>query len=232
MHRPRKVVVRLACVSRTYGSGAAAVTALEDVSMELLSGEFVALAGPSGSGKTTLLSLIAGLDAPSAGQVDVDGQPLAHLSDAELSRLRLRRLGIVFQNFSLVPVLSAAENVEFPLLFRPEIAPADRRQRTARALERVGVSAAARRRPHELSAGERQRVGIARAIAGSPAMVIADEPTANLDRDSGTAVIHLLREINRERGTTCLYATHDTRLIGLADRVISLREGRSRECVA
>ena len=212
-------------VSRVYGAGAARSVALDSVSLRVERGEFVAIAGPSGSGKTTLLNLVAGIDAPTSGRIEVDGRDLSRLTGDELADFRMGRVGFVFQQFSLIPVLTAAENVELPLLFRARSGH-ERRGAALAALERVGLSAKAGRRPAELSGGEQQRVAVARAVAGNPEIVLADEPTANLDHETGAAVIALLRELNRERGTTFLYATHDPELVGLAGRVVTLRDGR------
>jgi putative ABC transport system ATP-binding protein len=158
--------------------------------------------------------------------VAIDGRPLAGTSESARAELRLTRIGFVFQQFNLVPVLDAAENVELPLLFRRDLAASDRRQRVERALDRVGLASKAGRRPSELSGGEQQRVAIARALAGAPALVLADEPTANLDHETGAAVVELMHELNRRDGTTFLYSTHDPELIRLAGRVIRLRDGR------
>ena len=219
-------MIRLESVSRVFASGAARVAALEEVNLHVAPGEFVAVAGPSGSGKTSLLNLIGALDSPTAGRVRLEGQDLASLSERRLARLRLERVGFVFQNFNLVPVLSAAENVELPLMFRPGLSAERRHEAASRALERVGLADKQRRRPHQLSGGEQQRVAVARALAGSPVVVLADEPTANLDHTTGAAVIELMHEHNRKSKTTFLYATHDPELIRLADRVIGLRDGR------
>jgi putative ABC transport system ATP-binding protein len=224
-------LIRLEGVSRRFGSGAARTTALEDVRLEIGSGEFVAVAGPSGSGKTTLLNLIGALDRPSAGRVWVDGRALAELDDEAQARLRLQRLGFVFQRFNLIPVLTAGENVELPLLFRG-LPAHERGRRVAGALERVGLAGRRDRRPGALSAGEQQRVAIARAVAGEPALLLADEPTASLDHENGAAVIELLHGLSRERGVTVLYATHDPELIALAGRVVRLRDGRVVEPAA
>jgi len=224
--------IRLEQVGRTYGAGEATRRVLGDVTFTVPARAFVAIAGPSGSGKTTLLSIVAGLDTPSAGRVWVNGRDIYRLREAELSAFRLRSIGFVFQDFSLIPVLSAAENVAFPLLFRSEIAAGARRSRVMAVLEQVGLGGKEGRRPHELSAGERQRVVLARALAGDPAILIADEPTAQLDEGGGEAIIHLMRTLNGERGTTCLYATHDPRLIALADSTLRLRNGLCEERVA
>ena len=186
----------------------------------------MAIAGPSGSGKSTLLNLVAGIDAPTSGRIEIDGHDLARLGPRDLADFRLARIGFVFQQFSLIPVLTAAENVELPLLFRKGVAAAERARAVIAALQRVGLADKARRRPGELSGGEQQRVAVARAVAGKPEIVLADEPTANLDHETGGAIVALLRELNRERGTTFLYASHDPELVGLADRVVTLRDGQ------
>ena len=216
----------LTSVSRVYGTGAQQSLALDGVSLRVARGEFVAIAGPSGSGKTTLLNLVGGLDSPSSGSVTIDGRDLNRLTPSDLADLRLEKIGFVFQQFSLVPVLTAGENVELPLLFRKGLDAVSRKRQVTAALLRVGLAGKAHRRPSELSGGEQQRVAVARAVAGEPEIVLADEPTANLDQASGGAVFALLRELNRERGTTFLYATHDPELVRLAGRVVTLRDGR------
>jgi putative ABC transport system ATP-binding protein len=218
-------LIHLDAVGKVYGSGPARAVALDGISMGVAPGQFVAVAGPSGSGKTSLLNLIGGLDEPTSGSVSIDGKRLRDLSEDERADLRLSTVGFVFQHFNLIPVLSAAENVELPLLFR-RLGAADRRRRVTRALERVGLGDKRERRPAELSGGELQRVAVARALAGEPAIVLADEPTANLDHETGRGVIGLMHELNRENRTTFLYASHDPELIRLADRVIRLRDGR------
>jgi putative ABC transport system ATP-binding protein len=219
-------LVRLDGVTKAFGSGASRTVAVDRVSLAIDRGEFVAVAGPSGSGKTTLLHLVGALDEPDAGEVTIDGSSLSGLGETERAGLRLARIGFVFQQFNLVPVLDAAENVELPLLFRRDLAPSERRRRAAGALDRVGLGAKGDRRPSELSGGEQQRVAIARALAGGPALVLADEPTANLDHDTGAAVVELMHELNRRDGTTFLYSTHDPELMRLAGRVVRMRDGR------
>ncbi len=216
----------LTSVSRVYGAGAQQSLALHDVSLRIGRGEFVAIAGPSGSGKTTLLNLVGGIDTPTSGRIEIDGRDLSGLAPFELADFRLEKLGFVFQQFSLIPVLTAAENVALPLLFRKDLAPLARKSAVISALDRVGLAGKQDRRPAELSGGEQQRVAVARAVAGHPEIVLADEPTANLDHETGGAVVALLLELNRERGTTFLYATHNPELVGLAGRVVTLRDGR------
>ena len=222
----------LTSVSRVYGAGAQRSVALNDVSLQVGRGELVAIAGPSGSGKTTLLGLVGGIDAPTSGRISVDGRELSGLTPADLADFRLKKIGFVFQQFSLIPVLTAAENVELPLLFRKGMTAAERKRAVVSTLARVGLADKANRRPAELSGGEQQRVAVARAVAGNPEIVLADEPTANLDHETGGAVVELLLELNRERGTTFLYATHDPELVGLAGRVVTLRDGRVKGDVA
>jgi putative ABC transport system ATP-binding protein len=211
---------------REFGAGAAKVVALHDVDLQVREGEFVAVAGPSGSGKTSLLNLIGAIDRPTSGRVCVGGHDLASLDENRLAEFRLRSVGLIFQQFNLIPVLTAAENVEMPLLFHAGLARKERMTRVTEQLERVGLADKAGRRPSELSGGEQQRVAIARALAGRPSIVLADEPTANLDHATGDAVIRLMHRLNRDHGTTFLYATHDSELIALADRVVRLRDGR------
>jgi putative ABC transport system ATP-binding protein len=182
--------------------------------------------GPSGSGKTTLLNILGTLDRPTSGSIRIEGCDLGGAGESELAGIRLRRIGFVFQDFNLIPVLSAAENVEFPLLFRREFDSRRRKARTAEILDRVQLTAKKDNRPDQLSRGECQRLALARALAGDPSIVLADEPTANLDQDTGATVIGLMRQLNRERDITFLYATHEPRLLALADSVLHLHDGR------
>jgi putative ABC transport system ATP-binding protein len=219
-------LIDLLSVGKVYGEGPGRTVALDDVTLRIEAGQFVAVAGPSGSGKTTLLNLIGAIDEPTSGSVRIDSHLLRDLTETERADLRLRRIGFIFQNFNLVPVLTAEENVELPLLFHKSMASRERRRRVGEALDRVGLASRRDRRPGELSGGERQRVAVARALAAQPAIVLADEPTASLDHETGGAVIDLMHALNRERGATFLYATHDPELIRLADRVVTLRDGR------
>ncbi|MFJ2773168.1 ABC transporter ATP-binding protein [Streptomyces sp. NPDC087300] len=209
---------------RTYGSGAAAVHALRGVSFTVPRGELVALKGRSGSGKTTLLNLVGGLDTPDAGKISVDGLELAGLGENGLLELRRDRVGFIFQSFGLIPILSAAENVGVPLRLR-KTDPREREERVALLLALVGLADHAEQRPGELSGGQQQRVAIARALANKPALLIADEPTGQLDAETGLAVMELLRAVVRSEGVTALVATHDATLLGLADRVLELGDG-------
>ena len=211
-------------LTKTYRLGTQTVTALAEVSLTVHAGEFMAVAGPSGSGKTTLLNLIGCLDTPTSGEIAIDGEPVARLSSTRRADLRARKLGFIFQTFNLIPVLTAWENVEYPLLIHRrggEIGP-----RVRRALEQVGLAERARHRPPELSGGQQQRVAIARALVTEPALVLADEPTANLDSATGREIVDLMRRLNRERGTTFVFSTHDPRIMAAADRVVQISDGR------
>jgi putative ABC transport system ATP-binding protein len=210
---------------RTYGSGATAVHALRGVSFTVPRGELIALKGRSGSGKTTVLNLVGGLDSPDGGTIRLDGTDLASLGDDELLALRRDRIGFVFQSFGLIPILTAAENVAVPMRLR-RAERREREERTALLLALVGLDAQAAQRPGELSGGQQQRVAIARALANRPALLVADEPTGQLDAETGRSVMELLRAVVRSEGVTALVATHDAPLIELADRVLELRDGR------
>ena len=211
-------------VSKTYRLGEVMVTALAGVSLAVKAGEFLAVAGPSGSGKTTLLNLIGCLDTPSSGEIAIDGEAIGGLSAGRRADLRARKLGFVFQTFNLIPVLTAWENVEYPLLLQRRRA--DVAARVQAALEHVGLADRARHRPTELSGGQQQRVAIARALVTEPALVLADEPTANLDSRTGHEIVELMRRLNRERGTTFVFSTHDPRIVNAADRVLEISDGR------
>ncbi|MGH8180643.1 MAG: ABC transporter ATP-binding protein [Steroidobacteraceae bacterium] len=217
-------MVRLREVTRTYRSGSLDAPALRGISLEIPSHCFSVVIGASGSGKTTLLNIIGCIDAPTTGAVEVCGQDIAALSDDTVSDFRADNIGFIFQTFSLVPVLSAYENVEFPLLLIGMPA-AERRRRTLEMLEAVGLAAQARQRPNELSGGQRQRVAIARALVKEPQLVLADEPTANLDSATGASIIALMREVQRQSRTTFIFATHDTQLMSHADETFVIRDG-------
>ncbi|MFI1373737.1 ABC transporter ATP-binding protein [Streptomyces longwoodensis] len=221
-------MVRIEDVHKSYGAGAAAVHALRGVSLEIPRGELVALKGRSGSGKTTLLNIVGGLDAPDRGRVLVDGLDLAELGEDGLLALRRDRVGFVFQSFGLIPILSAAENVGVPLRMR-RADPREREERVELLLSLVGLADHAGQRPDELSGGQQQRVAIARALANNPSLLIADEPTGQLDADTGHAVMELLRAVVRSEGVTALVATHDATLLDLADRVLELSDGEIAE---
>jgi putative ABC transport system ATP-binding protein len=211
-------------VSKSYRLGASAVPAVRDVSLSVRTGELVALAGPSGSGKSTLLHLIGCLDRPDSGEIRLGDLRVSHLPPRRLAAIRRDRLGFVFQTFNLVPVLTARENVEYPLLLGTA-SRADRRARVDELLEQVGLADKHGRRPRELSGGERQRVAIARALVNRPALVLADEPTANLDSATGGAVLDLMDDLREHMGVAFLFASHDPRLLERMDRVVHLRDG-------
>jgi putative ABC transport system ATP-binding protein len=221
-------IVSVRGLVRQYEQAGQTVRALDGVDLEVAAGEFTALMGPSGSGKTTLLNAIGGLDRPDAGEVVVDGVSLTGLGKTALSDLRLHRIGFIFQSYNLVPVLTAYENAEFVLLLQG-VAPAERRARVLATLDAVGLTGLADRYPGELSGGQQQRVAVARAIAGRPALVLADEPTANLDSKTGAALIALMRDLNQTQGVTFLFATHDPKVQAAATRVVTLVDGRIAE---
>ncbi|MEV6108030.1 ABC transporter ATP-binding protein [Streptomyces sp. NPDC051940] len=212
-------------VRRTYGSGSTAVHALRGVSFSVRRGELVALKGRSGSGKTTLLNIVGGLDSPDGGSIVIDGTDLGGLGESGLLELRRDRIGFVFQSFGLIPILTAAENVGVPLRLR-RTDPRERDARVRLLLSLVGLAEHAEQRPGELSGGQQQRVAIARALANKPALIIADEPTGQLDADTGHAVMELLRAVVRSEGVTAVVATHDAALLDLADRVLELVDGQ------
>ncbi|MFJ1652229.1 ABC transporter ATP-binding protein [Streptomyces sp. NPDC088337] len=220
-----ETMVRVEDVHKSYGQGEAAVHALRGVSFEVPRGELVALKGRSGSGKTTLLNIVGGLDEPDRGRVHVDGRDLSELGEEGLLALRRDHVGFVFQSFGLIPILTAAENVGVPMRLR-RADPRVREERVELLLSLVGLADHARQRPGELSGGQQQRVAIARALANEPALLIADEPTGQLDAETGHAVMELLRAVVRSEQVTALVATHDATLLDLADRVLELRDGK------
>ena len=217
-------VVECTSVSRTYQDDAVPVHALRGVDFTLRAGEFVSLAGPSGSGKSTLLHVIGGLDRPDEGTITVDGEDVTALGDSELADLRLRKIGFVFQAYNLIPVLSARENVEFIMQLQGVDA-AERGERALGTLDSLGMRDLADRRPGEMSGGQQQRVAIARAIVTNPALLLADEPSANLDTGTTGELLELLKRLNKERGVTILTATHDPMVMGYATRQVHLRDG-------
>ena len=211
-------------VSKTYRTAAGSVAALQDVSLEIAAGDFLAVMGPSGSGKTTLLNCLSGLDDIDGGSVFLQGTEIHSLSDAKRSRNRAEQMGFIFQSFNLIPVFSAAENVEMPLLLAG-VSPSEARRRAETTLDRVGLGHRRNHRPNQLSGGEQQRVTIARALAGRPAIVWADEPTGNLDTETADSVMKLLRDLNHD-GLTLILVTHDSAIGSNARRLIRLRAGR------
>ena len=212
-------------LTRQYKQGDHIVHALRGVDLDIEPGEFTVLMGPSGSGKTTLLNLIGALDLPTAGTVNIDGNNLADLKAGKRSDLRLQRLGFVFQSYNLIPVLTAYENADFVLMLRG-VPAAERKQRVMETFKAVGLDGLENRRPNELSGGQQQRVAVARAIVGQPALVLADEPTANLDSKTSGTLIDLMKQLNEEQGVTFLFATHDPSVMAAAKRVIRLVDGK------
>jgi len=223
-------VLQVKNLTKIYKVDSVETPALRGVNLEVGQGEFAALAGPSGSGKTTLLNLIGGLDHPTSGQVWLGQQRIDGLSKAQLANLRLWNLGFVFQAYNLIPVLSALENAAFVLELRGE-SPAEREAKARAALETLGMGEFADRRPNQLSGGQQQRVAVARALAAKPKIILADEPTANLDSKTGIALIEHMRALNREQGMTFLFSSHDPRLLEHVDRVVYLEDGRVRGAV-
>jgi putative ABC transport system ATP-binding protein len=218
-------IVSIESVTKEYPLGKLTVTALDEVDLEIGRGEFTTIAGPSGSGKTTLLNLIGCIDVPTRGSVRVDGQVTSELSDSELTELRLHKLGFIFQSFNLVPVLDVFQNVEFPLLLQGSLDREARRERVETIVHRVGLADQIGQRPNELSGGQRQRVAIARALVTRPEIVLADEPTANLDSATGASIIELMEELNEVEETTFIFSTHDPSVMEKARRIVELVDG-------
>jgi putative ABC transport system ATP-binding protein len=216
-------ILRCQSLSRTYRSGSRDLTVLKDITFDVSPGEFLAILGPSGSGKTTLLGLLAGLDLPSSGTVHLDGQQLGSMSEDERARLRVEKIGFVFQSFQLMPTLTAQENVQVPLELRGE---SEARTRARDLLNRVGLSGREHHYPVQLSGGEQQRVALARAFSTGPKILFADEPTGNLDASTGATIIELMGGLNNDQGTTLILVTHDLELAARARRTIRLADGR------
>jgi putative ABC transport system ATP-binding protein len=217
--------IRAVNLTRTYQVGETTVQALRSVNLRVGKGQFVALVGPSGSGKSTLLNLVGGLDHPTSGQLWVDGEELSASKEKALTEHRRRRVGFVFQSFNLLPRLTAVENVALPLMF-VGVSERDRIERAGQFLDQVGLSGRLDHRPTQLSGGEQQRVAIARALVNHPAIILADEPTGNIDTATGAEIMALLRRLNREQGVTLLLVTHDPEAASFADRIIQLRDGQ------
>ena len=218
-------LVKVEQVSKQYQQDSIVVDALDGVDLGVESGEFMSLVGPSGSGKTTLLNVIGGLDAPTGGKIWIRGQEIGRLSKSQLSRLRLREIGFIFQEYNLIPVLSAVENVEYVMLLQG-VPDKERRERAESVLGEVGLDNYVHRRPSQLSGGQQQRVAVARAIASRPAIVLADEPTANLDSGTGGALLDLMRDLNERHKTTFVFSTHDPMVMERARRIVTLRDGK------
>jgi putative ABC transport system ATP-binding protein len=220
-------IVSVQEVSKNYTLGTFVVHALRKVSLDVEAGEFLAIAGPSGSGKTTLLNLIGCVDTPTGGKVAIAGQPTGSMSERQLTRLRLHTIGFIFQTFNLIPVLSARENVEFPLLLmkKEHLSKREIRERAEKAIEEVGLKDQIEQRPFELSGGQRQRVAIARALVTRPSIVLADEPTANLDSETGEMILELMKELNVSEKTTFVFSTHDPDILKYAKGIIKIKDG-------
>ncbi len=218
-------IVDLREVAKEFPLGKTTVHALRGVSLSIQRGEFIAIAGPSGSGKTTMLNQIGCVDVPTRGEVFIDGQSTSALSERELTRLRLRKLGFIFQSFNLVGVLDVAQNVELPLLLQGTLTRKERDLRVAEMIEKVDLTPQSKQRPNELSGGQRQRVAIARALVTQPSIVMADEPTANLDSDTGSRILEVMRSLNEKEGTTFIFSTHDHRVMDHARRLVTLVDG-------
>jgi putative ABC transport system ATP-binding protein len=218
-------VVRIERVFKEYLLGEQIVQALNDITLTIEPGVFLAISGPSGSGKTTMLNLIGCIDRPTSGNIYINEENVSQKSANELADLRSRSIGFIFQTFNLLPVLTAAENVEYPLLRRKDISAADRKRRVDYFLDIVGLSKYANNRPNQLSGGQRQRVAIARALAVKPAIVLADEPTANLDKTTGIEILKLMKLINEHLGTTFIFSTHDQKVIDHANRLVKVEDG-------
>ena len=217
--------VSLRNVDKTYRLDTVTVPALSGVSIDIRPGRFTVLCGPSGSGKTTLLNMMGCIDRPDTGEIQVDSQAVQAMTDDALSDFRARRIGFVFQNFNLLPVLTAFENVEYPLVLAA-VPAAQRKERVRALLDAVGLADRAGNRPGQLSGGQRQRVAIARALATEPALVLADEPTGNLDSQTGAEIIALMRRLQRERGASFVFSSHDPMVLAQADDVVRIRDGR------
>ncbi|HRO55649.1 MAG TPA: ABC transporter ATP-binding protein [Nitrosomonas europaea] len=219
-------IVRIENVFKEYTLGTSRVHALKDINLQIGNGEFLAIAGPSGSGKSTLLNLIGCIDIPSSGKIYIDERDTSGQTPDQLSALRARTIGFIFQTFNLFSVLSAEENIEYPLLQFKELSAAERRERIVKFLDIVGLTEFAGHRPNQLSGGQRQRVAIARALATHPKIILADEPTANLDHKTGEGILQLMKDINRNSGTTFIFSTHDAKVMAMAERLIRIEDGQ------
>jgi putative ABC transport system ATP-binding protein len=221
-----ETIVKLGNVVKEYHLGTTVVSALQGVSLNIERGEFLSIAGPSGSGKTTLLNLIGCVDTATSGTVEVASRDTAKLSERALTDLRLHTIGFIFQSFNLVSVLNVFQNVEFPLLLQNRLGARARRERVVSLLDQVGLADHSRHRPNELSGGQRQRVAIARALVTDPLIVLADEPTANLDSQTGQAILDLMKALNHSKGTTFIFSTHDHKVMRYANAVVRLADGK------
>lgn len=215
-------------LGRYFGTGDIQVKALDDISLEIRRGEFTAIVGPSGSGKSTLLQLMGGLDTPSSGDIVLDNKSIAHMSGKELSDFRRDHIGFIFQAYNLIPVLSAQENIEYIMLLQG-VPAQQRKKRVQEILQQVGLEGYGDRRPAQLSGGQQQRVAVARAMVSRPSIILADEPTANLDSHTGTALLDMMKELNEKENMTFVFSTHDPKIMERADRLIQLVDGKVAE---
>ncbi len=220
-----KILIQAIGVERVYRAGASVVAALQGIDLEVLSGEYISLMGPSGSGKTTFFNLLGALDVPTAGRILLGGRDLRSLTPGEMAYLRCANIGYIFQNYNVIEVISALQNVMVPMRFLG-MGEKQAARKAAEVLTRVGLGHRMHHLPRELSGGQQQRVAIARALANDPALILADEPTGNLDSKTAQEIVHLLSELSRERGVTVISATHDHRMLSVSDRVVYLRDGR------
>ncbi|HLO02102.1 MAG TPA: ABC transporter ATP-binding protein [Symbiobacteriaceae bacterium] len=222
-------ILHVTNVTKTFRIGSSSQPVLKGINLAVEAGELVALAGPSGSGKTTLLNLIGCLDSPDGGSTVIDGVDVSELKPVHLAKVRREKLGFVFQNFNLLPVLTALENVEYPLTLRKGVGARQRRERAAKALEAVGLAEHMHKRPAELSGGQQQRVAIARALVTTPKLILADEPTAHLDQEAGRSILALMQRLCKEQQVTFLFTTHDPEMMEAASRLVRLRDGAIQE---
>jgi putative ABC transport system ATP-binding protein len=221
----RDIVIRAVDVKRYYGEGEAITKALDGITLDVFRGEYMSIMGPSGSGKSTLFNMIGGIDAPTHGMVFIDEIDVAQLDSYELAWMRCHKIGYIFQSYNILPVLTALENVSLPMIFAG-LTPDDAREKAAQILERVGLGDRIFHRPYELSGGQQQRVAVARAIANDPVIILADEPTANLDVRTGHEMIELLVKLKQEDNVTVISATHDMKMLDVSDRILWIRDGR------
>jgi len=218
-------LIDLKDICKTYQLGTTTVDALRSVSLSVDKGEFLAVAGPSGSGKSTLLNMIGCIDTPTSGSIVINGREVSNLNDRDLTRYRRVTVSFIFQSFNLIPVLNVYENIELPLLLQRNSDAADRKKRVMHLIEEVGLENRITNKPGELSGGQRQRVAIARALASNPLLVLADEPTANLDSATGAKILNLMRDINAREGTTFIFSTHDSHIMDRAHRIVTIQDG-------
>lgn len=228
MNQETRDLIRAVNISRRYVSGEVTVEALRDLNLTIKRGEFTVIAGPSGSGKTTLLFIISGLDQPTSGIVMLDGREMSDMSGRELSDFRRDHIGFIFQSYNLIPVLSVRENIEYIMLLQG-VPDSERRQRVSEILNEVGLSGIENRMPTQLSGGQQQRVAVARAMVSGPDIILADEPTANLDSHTGASLIDMMRDLNEKKGITFVFSTHDTMIMDRAKRLVTLKDGSIAE---